>query len=175
MRLNLGCGTNRLLGWDNYDAEIDIEKPLPFADGSADFILAEHVVEHVGYYQAIEFFKECHRVLRTDGILRIAVPSLVQIYQLSGEDYFRFVSKWAEGEASKRGAMRAILYAHGHKTAWSGELLQATIYFAGFDETVLCFPGISDHAELRGVEGHGKVIGARFNNIETVVCEGTKQ
>ena len=64
-KLNFGCGTNRLNGWRNMDAEVNIEKPLPFTTASAQFILScEHVVEHVPYYTAIKFFEECFRVPR---------------------------------------------------------------------------------------------------------------
>ncbi len=40
LKLNFGCGSNKLPGWRNMDAEIDITKPLPFKDGEAAFIEA---------------------------------------------------------------------------------------------------------------------------------------
>ena len=37
-----------------------------------------------------------------------------------------------------------------------------------------CQVGISRHGALRGVEGHGKVIGDKFNRIESMCFEATK-
>jgi hypothetical protein len=173
-KLNFGCGTNRLNGWRNMDAEVDITKPLPFTTASAQFILAEHVVEHVPYYTAIKFFEECFRVLAPGGVIRIAVPSIEQIMDCGDAEYFRFTEKWQKVGPTARGAMSAILYAHGHATAWTASLLRATLYFVGFEDLEHCKPGESRRTELRQVEGHQKVIGDRFNAIETLIFEGVK-
>ncbi len=171
-KINLGCGNNYLTGWDNHDADVDITKPLPFADGSADFIFAEHVVEHIEYYAALKFFAECRRVLRPGGVVRIAVPSIEQIYKRGDQAYFDFTARWAP-TADRRGAMHSILFAHGHKAAWTVALLEASLAYVGFDAVKICDPGVSDHEALEGVEGHGRVISDAFNAIETVVCEGS--
>ncbi|TGQ69522.1 methyltransferase domain-containing protein [Mesorhizobium sp. M00.F.Ca.ET.186.01.1.1] len=173
IKLNFGCGTNRLDGWQNFDAEIDITSPLPFADGHADFIYAEHVVEHVDYIKALAFFAECRRVLKPGGVIRIAVPSLENIFRRGDQDYFNFTRKWGP-TADLRGAMHAIIFAHGHQAIWSQGTLEAALYFAGFEDVAACDPGKSSHADLVDVEGHGRVIGDHFNWIETAIAEGTK-
>lgn len=173
VKLNLGCGTNKLDGWQNFDAEIDIARPLPFADASADRIFAEHVVEHVDYRQALAFFAECRRVLKPGGVIRIAVPSLENIWKRGNQEYFNFARKWAPS-ADRRGAMHAIINAHGHKAIWTQGLLEACLFYAGFEDITACEPGKSGHADLVGVEGHGWVIGELFNWIETAVAEGRK-
>jgi SAM-dependent methyltransferase len=171
--LNFGCGTNRIEGWKNFDAEINIEKPLPFPGRHADFIFAEHVVEHVDYYSAIRFFKEALRVLKSGGVFRIVVPSIEQIQNCVDPAYYKFASKWGLS-ADVRGAMFAILYAHGHKTAWTASLMSATLFYAGFDQIQQREPHLSDYPELCYVEGHHKVIGDKFNAIESLVFEATK-
>ncbi|RWF44291.1 MAG: methyltransferase domain-containing protein [Mesorhizobium sp.] len=173
IKLNFGCGENRITGWCNYDEEVDITQPLPFEDDHADFIFAEHVVEHVDYRQALAFFAECRRVLKPGGIIRIAVPSLENIWKRGDQDYFNFVRKWAPS-ADRRGAMDAIINAHGHQAIWTQGLLEACLFYAGFEDIEACEPGNSSHADLVAVEGHGRVIGERFNWIETAVVEGTK-
>ena len=170
--INLGCGTNALPGWQNHDADIDIAKPLPFADNSADAIFAEHVVEHVDYYAALRFFAECRRVLRPDGVIRICVPSIENIWKRADAEYFRFVRRWAPTD-DMRGALHAILHAHGHKAAWTESRLAASLFYAGFDNITPCELGHSSHVFLRGIEGHSKIIGERMNWIESTVCEGT--
>lgn len=175
IKLNFGCGTNRLDDWQNYDADIDITKRLPFEDSSVDFVLCEHCVEHVTYYEAIDFFHECCRVLRPGGVARITVPSLEQIMQRADAEYCEFTRKWQNPKSVEgvRGAMNAILYAHGHRTAWTRSLLEATLYYAGFVVESHA-TGHSRHPELCDVEGHGKVIGDKFNEIESCTVEGTK-
>jgi len=174
VKLNFGCGSNKLDGWRNMDAEIDIEKPLPFESNSADAIFSEHCIEHVDYYAAIRFFEEAFRVLKSGGLIRITVPSLEQIMDNGDEEYWRFTTKWQTIGATRRGAMHAILYAHGHKTAWTASLLCATLCYAGFEKLARQAPGQSDFAVLRGLEGHGKVIGEKFNAIESLCFEGIK-
>ena len=70
--------------------------------------------------------------------------------------------------------MEAIINAHGHASIWTTSKLEAIVYYSGFDGVVSRLPGMSDHESLRGVDGHGKVIGDRFNEIETIVVEGIK-
>jgi hypothetical protein len=171
VKLNFGCGTNRLPGWRNFDNDVDITRKLPFRDNSADFLFAEHVVEHVNYYQAIEFLRECRRVLKPGGIIRISVPSIENVLKRGDAAYFNFTTKW-QPDATARGAMYALLYKHGHKAAWTDSLLEATLFFVGFASVTRCEPGASEHPELRGVEGHHRVIGERFNWIESSVFEG---
>lgn len=175
MKLNFGCGTNRIAGWNNHDADVDITNRLPYASESAGFVFAEHVVEHVTYAQALGFFAECHRVLRSGGICRIAVPSVERVMIHATPEYCEFTKKWAvERRNDVRGAMSAIIFAHGHKQPWTLSLLQTSLFYAGFSRTDICAPGCSMHEQLRGVEGHGRVIGDEFNQIETIVVEATK-
>ena len=78
-RLNIGCGDNKHEGYINVDicGEPDVRHdlsvfPWPFADASADVILAEHFLEH-----AIDFERtihEIHRILKPEGILHFKVP-----------------------------------------------------------------------------------------------------
>jgi len=172
MKVNLGCGTNRLPGWDNHDADIDITNPLPWGDSTIEYILAEHVVEHVRYRQAVMFMTECHRVLLPGGVLRVIVPSIERVMLYADEEYLKFVSRWTK-HPDVRGAVGAIMWEHGHKNAWTESLLVATMFYAGFG-TMVCEPQRSEHLELRDIDGHGKVIGEQNNWIESSVVEGTK-
>lgn len=179
IKVNLGCGTNRLEGWENRDAEVDITGKLPWESDSVDCVFAEHVVEHVTYNEALVFFGECHRILRTGGVCRIAVPSVERIWREAGPEYMTFTRKWVKPDdeteqGQRRAAMTNILYRHGHRAPWTQGLLLASLFYAGFDEVVSRSTGQSDHEALRNVEGHGKVIGEYFNWIETTVAEGTK-
>jgi SAM-dependent methyltransferase len=85
MKLNLGCGQNKLDGYlnvDKYDAcepdqVADLEvMPWPFADDSADEIMLTHVLEHLGRETDVflGIIKELYRVLKPGGQVQIRVP-----------------------------------------------------------------------------------------------------
>lgn len=174
MKLNFGCGKNKLTGWQNYDMDIDIRDPLPFEDASVDFVFAEHVVEHVTSAQAQLFFGECYRVLREGGVLRITVPCITQAYETATPKYINWVhrKKWCK-EPTKEAAVRSLIINHGHQALWTPELLQLCIKIEGFDSQAAKV-GHSRFPELCGVEGHGRKIGHKFNEIESICVEGVK-
>lgn len=173
MKINFGCGQNKLPGWNNHDAEVDISKRLPYDDGVADMILCEHCVEHVEQYQAIEFFKECRRILKNGGVLRVVVPSIEQIRASNDAEYFAFTTKFHKEGATRRGALHNIIACHGHRAVWTAATLEALLDYAGFEDLRRCNPGESQRADLCNVEGHAKVITKRWNDLESCVVEGS--
>lgn len=83
-KLNLGCGKRFLEGWINVDftstgtgvIATNLRKGIPFPNGSFDFVYHSHVLEHFEKNAAADFLKECFRVLRPSGVLRVVVPDL---------------------------------------------------------------------------------------------------
>ncbi len=49
---------------------------IPFKNNSVQNIFSSHFLEHLTEKQAIGLLKECERVLKSGGIIRIVVPSL---------------------------------------------------------------------------------------------------
>lgn len=173
LKLNLGCGDNKLAGWENHDADVDIRKTLPWDDDSVDLLFIEHCMEHVTYHQAVQFLEEVHRILKPGGVLRVTVPSIEQVIQCEDGAYHKFTAQWG-GETSRRGAARALIFSHGHLQAWTASLMRATLTYAGFINLSEQTPGQSGNPLLRNLEGHGKIIGERFNRIESMPFEATK-
>lgn len=174
MKLNLGCGENRLEGWENHDADTDITKPLPWPAASADAVFAEHVVEHVTPQQAWNFFAECLRVLRPGGAIRIAVPAVDRIENFSTPDYERFCFERGFSEAPTRAAaVKAIVFGHGHQSTWSAPVLLSFLRAVGFADVKRVRIWESHHG-MAEANGHGKVIGHAFNELETIVAEGAR-
>ncbi len=82
--VNLGCGSVWHPDWINLDvrpvsSEIqawNAENGLSFDDGSVDGCYASHLLEHLSREDARRLLLECLRVLRSGGVLRLAVPDL---------------------------------------------------------------------------------------------------
>ena len=173
IKLHLGCGAHHIPGWENHDMEVDITQPLPFPTGSASLIFCEHCVEHITHQQAWRFFEECFRVLAPGGTVRIAVPDLVQLNRYMTTTYAEAVKAGGHGDGSKRSALRAVVFEHGHKAVWCRELLVTFLAAVGFDARPRpC--GASVFAELNDIEQHWKTVGREVAGVETCAAEGTK-
>jgi SAM-dependent methyltransferase len=79
--LDIGCGDHKqiaeAIGVDCHprtavDVIAQIERGLPFADGSVDHVYAVHFLEHVR--NLLYVMNEIHRVLKPDGVLHVMVP-----------------------------------------------------------------------------------------------------
>jgi predicted SAM-dependent methyltransferase len=77
-------GYSRLVTRDEYLRRLrknvfvhhDVAHSLPFADASVDFVFTSHLVEHLTRNQCVRFLREVNRVLRPQGVARIATPDL---------------------------------------------------------------------------------------------------
>ena len=54
----------------------DLTKPLPWPDSAVDVAYSSHTLEHLTKDDGRRLLTECHRVMRTGGIIRIVVPDL---------------------------------------------------------------------------------------------------
>ncbi len=102
MKLELGAGNRGTRGYVHHDAyqfpDIDIVcKPweLPYGDGEVEEVLALAFIEHLTYYEAVDTFREVHRILQPGGRFFFDVPDypawagyyLRQFGSTSGEPY----------------------------------------------------------------------------------------
>lgn len=168
LKLNLGCGRNLIPGWQNHDRDVDLEKPLPWPDASARFILMEHVLEHFASPLAYRLLQECWRVLEPGGVIRVCVPDVTLVLENAAYDEFVRTYDWG------RNGIEAIACSHGHQMLWTFDSLAAVLRSVGFTP-VRAAPRVSDHPQLCEVEGHHHVVGAAMNDAETLVVEGTKR
>lgn len=78
--------TERLSSLDPDIIRWNLAHGVPFAADSFDVVYHSHFLEHLDRDAGIQFLKECHRVLKPGGILRVVVPDLellVRAYCLS--------------------------------------------------------------------------------------------
>ena len=125
--------------------QVDVRRGLPFEDGSAEYINASHLLEHLEVEkEGIPFLKECLRVLRFGGTLRLGVPDLRKLVDayLKGEMdmFYMSVSKQEPAQPeeylkapSQAGKFWRILTAD-HKTAYDLPALKTVLGMAGFTD-----------------------------------------
>jgi predicted SAM-dependent methyltransferase len=100
--LNLGCGNRYHRDWVNLNFTStgphviahNLYKGIPFEDGLFDVVYHSHLLEHFPKRFALFFLKECHRVLKPGGVIRVAVPDLEQI----ARTYLHMLEKSMQGK-----------------------------------------------------------------------------
>lgn len=184
-KVQFGCGSNRLSGWENYDMEIDISQPLPFENESIDVIFTEHCVEHITSPEAYRFFEECFRILKPSpkgftideiecGILRVCVPDITRVLKKLDYDYLLWLKDAGFGDGTYNSAIKNLVVNHGHKSLWTQELLSDCLMSVGFYGTYYREIWQSDFDLLKNLEGHYRAIGYKNAWIESTVVEAIK-
>lgn len=84
--INLACGDKlcRVAGWINADhnpstkdvVKVNLLKPLPFQDNTFDVVYHSQFIEHLPEDKASVFMRECYRILKPNGVLRVVTPDL---------------------------------------------------------------------------------------------------
>jgi predicted SAM-dependent methyltransferase len=89
MKLHLGCGWRNfgpdwvhIDGGDYEHLDYNDITKLPFDDGTVDLIYTSHVLEYFDREEVLSVLIEWKRVLKTDGVLRIAVPDFESMCNL---------------------------------------------------------------------------------------------
>ena len=85
IRLNLGCGDEKLEGYISCDVDIDNPnadmvfdaKKIPFPDNSVDEIRAYHLIEHFTFKEGLKVIQEWFRALKPGGILVVETPDFL--------------------------------------------------------------------------------------------------
>lgn len=188
-KLQIGAGPNPLDGWFNTDLEpdhtqtffLDATHPLPFSDHTFDYIFSEHFIEHITYLEGFHLLRECRRVLKPGGKIRVATPNaenIVGLYDKKKTELQRRYIRWSvdqflSGIASYRESfvVNHFYRAWGHQFIYDKGTLQDALEASGFINIVWQVPGQSNDQNLRGIEYHGRVIGEEMNNFETMVLE----
>lgn len=104
-KLNFGCGHRFCSGWINIDFNSEhpeviahnLLQPLPYPKDYFDVIYSSHVLEHFSKETGEILVKECYRVLKPQGILRIVVPDL----ERTCREYLRIIDSIENEEARK--------------------------------------------------------------------------
>jgi len=192
-KLEIGARVAILDGWLSTDFDpvsddtvfLDATKPFPFDGGTFDYIFCEHMIEHISWRNGQTMLRECHRVLKPRGVMRISTPDLEVILglyssTLSAEqkNYVEYIVGQALPDVSTHQAAFVINNAFrnwGHQFIYDGKLMTLALQRCGFTDIRRCAYGESNEEHLRQIEMHGKHISdERIARFESMIFEGTR-
>lgn len=157
MRLHIGSGPVRIDGWTNVDVTayegvdvvLDVREPWPFEN--VELIFAEHFLEHLTLVEGLRFLRECRRVLRDDGVLRLSTPNLDWVWLT----HYKPPSELSiEEQLVGCLEINRAFHGWGHRFLYNLRTLQLALEAAGFAEVTPREYGASDIAALRNLERH---------------------
>ncbi len=137
--LNLGCGDRKRLSNfvnidivrnKNVDIVCDVRRLPMIHNNSVDLIYASHILEYFDRVEVAEVLVEWRRVLKTRGILRLAVPDFEQIallYHTTDYGLDKFIGM-LYGRQPVNGK---FIY---HKTCYDEDSLRETLERCGFED-----------------------------------------
>jgi predicted SAM-dependent methyltransferase len=174
-KLHIGCGDHFLDGWLNteFDARLpsgaiflDAVRPFPFPSDSFDLIFSEHMIEHVPFAGARSMLRECHRVLKRTGRIRISTPRLEFLAELltdPTDDHDRYLryhfNELSEPDSvrSRAGVVNDYHRLWGHQFIYDEPTLRHLLSecaFVGIERVPL---GQSSIEDLRGLDNEKRM------------------
>lgn len=168
VRINLGSGHWKLPGWINVDLDrasrpdvcADLAAGLPFRDASADYLHTEDFIDQLDLEHARGFLRECHRILRPGGVLRVLTPDVERLARLYLDDPEALKRLWREhvGVPLVYGTAAEILNAGmrfaGHTFLYDAETFARLAADCGFRAERVGFNQSAEEA-LRGLDLRG--------------------
>ena len=173
IKLHIGCGTVYKEGWINIDNNSDdnikkldfmwdLRKPLPFPENSVDFVYNEHFLEHLTADEGGGLIKNLMKILKPNGVLRIAMPDL----EMSVKNYMNknsltenkdFLKKYClDFIKTNAEALNIDFRWWGHQWLYDWEELERRLKEAGCIKIKKCKLNESEYPELRNLETRGE-------------------
>lgn len=146
-----------------------------------DYVYSEHLFEHLTLKQARNMLKECHRVMKAGGIIRIATPKLEFLLDLYQHPESEINKRYIEWAAKQGGLPPSPVYVinrfhttWGHQIIYDYDTLVGLLEECGFKDVRQCEMSKSEHEALNDVEGHFHTMPYDFCCLETMILEARK-
>jgi predicted SAM-dependent methyltransferase len=134
-------------GWINSDRKAgpgidiscDILDGLPFEDGTIDYVVSIHALPELSYEEQVPALLELRRVLKSGGILRLALPDVdrgIRAYQSGNRDYFLVPDDEVESLGAKF-VVHMLWYGYS-RTLFNFDLIDELLIKAGYAHVTLC-------------------------------------
>jgi len=191
-KLHLGCGDHILEGWLNCDVStmagvvfLDATQRFPLPDNSFDFVYSEHMIEHIPVAAGISMLRECYRVLRPGGSLRVVTPDfafLRDLHRKTNPDIQAKYVTWSlrTWDVNSHNCSDPTMFVidnffrdFGHEFIYDASTLQHVVSMAGFEQLSTCRVGESSVPEFCGLEREDRMPEG-FLVLESQVLEGRK-
>jgi predicted SAM-dependent methyltransferase len=189
-RLHIGAGNNDLPGWLNTElcprgseVFLDATRPFPFAADTFAFIYTEHMIEHIPYEGAMSMMRECFRVLRPGGVVRIVTPNMAFLHSLLAAPltpeqaaYIRYSYEAHRIGGPAGSAIHVVnnfVRSWGHQFIYDLETLSALVTNAGLTGVVASPLLQSAHAAFQGLAKTDRMPEG-FLEMESIVVEARK-
>jgi len=124
-------------------------KRIPENDSTADAVYSSHMIEHIEKDDVSLFFKEVRRILKSGGIIRLAVPDI----KLQAEKYIQdgdadnFIETTSLTRKYPKTFIDKIKYLiigdRNHQWMYDGKSLCKLLSSAGFNEPCILEPGLT--------------------------------
>ena len=189
MKINVGCGWECRDGWLNVDntqkpqavnypiTKMDATQTWPYEDETFEYVLSEHMIEHVPEKKGLNMLQEAYRCLKTGGVARITCPDRTFAEELRGQDGHPFVKNYCRqifnrsvmvGDANR--IAQRTLNEQGHLWVPTAQMLIDQLTKAGFKDVKQVKYGQSEHEVFDGIEKENGI-----REWETLCVEGTKE
>jgi predicted SAM-dependent methyltransferase len=142
------------------DIWLDVRLGVPFPDRSVDGIYCSHMLEHFAEPQARRLLRECRRVLRPRGGIRLVTPHLGKAIAAYVAEDRAFFSDFPDRRRSVGGRfVNHMLCRDQHRLLFDFSFMEECLEAAGLAEIVECAPQESrlfSADELRRLEHETK-------------------
>ena len=124
-------------------------KRIPENDSTADAVYSSHMIEHIEKEDVVLFFKEVRRILKSGGIIRLAVPDIKQQVEkyIKDEDADKFIETTYLTRKYPKTFIDKIKYLiigdRNHQWMYDGKSLCNLLSSAGFNEPCILEPSLT--------------------------------
>lgn len=167
-KLQIGGGYHTKKEWLNGDIihgdiYLDASKKFPMETETFDYIFAEQFIEHISFDEGKKCINECYRILKPDGVMRIATPDIKGLISVYNNENTMVKSEEVLQRHRKNHNQNCLNLCHlfndnfrlwGHSFIYDFETLKTLFFDAGFQNLKQVKFGHSLFVELNGLEQH---------------------